>query len=204
MKVTCLSVLLLATSAEAYRNGPRGNQGKRRGLKTGENVLNMNKVAKGMKGMGKKDEKAKKDKGMKEEKAGMTEKASCQSVKIKANYTEIEAGLDETALGETLSFPVYDYYTDEPIGTYTDSTTQIFVGGAYVDCTFAGSFNFDFDASLEYPFVSQVTVSGTCLGASNSITGGTGQYSCASGSEIFLDPDADYFASDLVICNTCA
>jgi hypothetical protein len=197
MKVTCLSVLLLATSAAAYRNNRR--KGERRGLKVGgENVLNMNKVAKGMKGIGKKDKKPVNDEGMEEE------KAACQSVKIKADYTEIEAGLGETALGETLTFPVYDYYTDEPIGTYTDSTTQIFVGGAYVDCTFAGSFNFDFDASLEYPFVSSVMVSGTCQGASNAITGGTGKYSCASGSEIFIDPDADYFASDLVICNTCA
>jgi hypothetical protein len=194
MKLTCLSVLLLATSVAAFPNGG-GVKGKntRRGLKTVENVLNMNKAAKGVKGMGMKDKKAKKD-----------EKAGCQSVKIKADYSEIEAGIGQTAVGETLSFPVYDYYTDEPIGTYVDQTTEIFVGGAYVDSTFAGNFNFDFDASLQYPFASQVMVSGTFEGASNAITGGTGKYACAAGTEVFIDVDADYFASELVICNTCA
>jgi hypothetical protein len=192
MKFTCLSVLLLATSAAARRNGVKGKQGNNRGLKTGDkDMAGMTKGAKGMKGMGKKDK-------------GMKGKDGCQSVKIKASYSEIEAGFGQTALGETLTFPVYDYYTDEPIGTYTDSTTEIFVGGEFADCTFAGSFNFDFDSSLQYPFVSQVMVSGSCLGASNSITGGTGKYACASGSEIFIDVEADYFASDLVICNTCA
>jgi hypothetical protein len=188
MKITCLSVLLLATSAEAYRNNIKGEiQGNRRGLKTGERDLGMNKVAKSNKG-----------------KKGKKGKKGCQSVKIKANYTEIGAGLSQTAVGETLTFPVYDYYTDEPIGNFTDQTTQIFVGDAIVDCIFTGSFNFDFDESLENSFVSQVMVSGTCQGTSNAITGGTGKYACATGSEIFIDADADYFASDLQICNTCA
>jgi hypothetical protein len=191
MKVTCLSVLLLATSAAAYRNGIKGEQGNNRGLKTGDKDMGMSKGAKGMKGMGMKDK-------------GMQGKADCQSVKIKASYAEVDAGFGQTAVGETLTFPVYDYYTDEPIGTYTDQTTEIFVGGQFADCTFTGSFNFDFDASLEYPFVSQVMVSGSCLGDANAITGGTGKYACASGSEIFLDGGADYFASDLMICNTCA
>jgi hypothetical protein len=265
MKVTCLSILLLATSAVAYRNGvnpnghgrrTRGVQGNNRALKTGNKNMVMIKAVKGMKdkdakdakavkdmkGMGMKDKDAKHAKGVKDMKGmgmkdkdakdakgvkgmkgmgmkdkdakgvkdmkgmGMKDKDAkgCQSLKIKAPYSEVEAGFGQTAVGETLTFPVYDYYTNEPIGTYTDATTDILVGGEFVDCTFAGSFNFDFDASLEFPFVSQVVVAGTCLGASNSIAGGTGKYACASGSEIFIDGGEDYFASNLSICNTCA
>jgi hypothetical protein len=198
MKVTCLLILLLATSAVAYRNGlnpdghgrrTRGEQGNNRALKTGPKDLGMSKVVKGMTGMGMKD------KGVKN---------SCQSLKIKALYSEIDAGSGQTALGETLTFPVYDYYTNEPIGTYTDQTTDILLGGQFADCVSTGSFNFDFDASLEYPFVSQVMIAGTCFGFSNSITGGTGRYACASGSENFIDGGEDYFASDLSICRTCA
>jgi hypothetical protein len=90
------------------------------------------------------------------------------------------------------------------IGTFTDQSTDIFVGGVYTDCTYSGSFNFDFDESLEFPFVSQLMVAGSCSGNSNSITGGTGKYACASGSEIFIDGEEGIFASELVICNTCA
>jgi hypothetical protein len=191
MKGTCLSILLLATSATAYKNGvkQKGNgvkgekQGNNRGLKKGARGLGMSKLAQGMK--------SKKGKG-------------CQSVKFKGIYSEIYAGISQTAVGETLTFPVYDYDTDEPIGTYTDQTTQISVEGEDVDCTFSGSFNFDFDDSLVNPFASQLMVSGTCQGAYNAITGGTGKYACASGTEIFIDVEADYFASELVICNTCA
>jgi hypothetical protein len=210
MKVTCLAVLLLATSASAYPNRPTGKQENNRGLKTGDKDMGMSKAVKGMKGMGM-SKAAKGMKGMGMSKAakgmkdkGMKGKAGCQSIKIKAPYAEIEAGIGQTALGETATFPVYDFDTGEPIGTYTDSTTEAFVGGQFADCTFAGSFNFDFDASLEFPFVSQVMVSGSCLGATNSIVGGTGKYACASGSEIYIDGGADYFASDLMICNTCA
>jgi hypothetical protein len=163
MKATCLSVLLLATSAVAYKNGvkPEDRRRRTRGLKTGAKDMGMSKgMSKG----------AKTKKGMK----GKDSKG-CQSLKIKAFYTEIEAGFGQTAVGETLTFPVYDYYTDEPIGTYTDQTTDIFVGGVFADCISTGSFNFDFDSSLEYPFTSQVMIAGTCMGASNTITGGTGQ-----------------------------
>jgi hypothetical protein len=192
MKVTCLSVLLLATSAVARRNGVKTDARRRtRGLKTGDKDMGMSKGmskgSKGMKGMGMKDKDAN----------------GCQSLKIYGFYSEAEAGFGQTAVGETITFPIYDYYTDEPIGTYVDSSTDAFVGGEFVDCTFAGSFNFGFDSSLDFPFTSQVLVAGTCLGDSNAITGGTGKYSCAAGSETFLEDTEDVFTSDLKICNTC-
>jgi hypothetical protein len=196
MKLTCLSILLLATSAVAYPNGTKENRRRRtRGVPGDNRALKSGggSTSKGMMG-------------------GMASKGSkgllkgCQSLKIKsAPFDEVVAGISETAVGSTLVFTVYDYYTDEPLGTYTDQTTDIFVGGDFADCTFTGSFNFDFDENLEFPFVSQVMVAGTCFGASNAITGGTGQYACASGYESFFEGgEEDFFTSDLIICNTCA
>jgi hypothetical protein len=200
MKLTCLSVLLLATSAVAFRNGmPESNNGQRRtrGVQGDNRALKSGSTppSKGMGMMGSKGSKsAKASKGMK----------GCESYKIKAPFDEVVAGIGETAVGETLIFTVYDFDTDEAIGTYTDQTTNIFIGGEFVDCTFTGSFNFDFDETLDFPFVSQIMVAGTCLGASNAITGGTGSAACASGFETFIDGGEDFFASELTICNTCA
>jgi hypothetical protein len=191
MKLTSLStVLFLATSAVAYPNGvrPDGHNRRTQGV-PGENRALKGGKTKGSKGMG--------GVGMKDKGAN-----GCQSLKIKVPYDEVEP--TETAVGETLAFPVYDFYTDEQIGTYTGHNTNIFVGDEIADCTFTASFNFDFDASLEFPFVSQVMIAGTCSGATNSITGGTGKYACASGSEFFIDTGEFAFGSDLFICNTCA
>ncbi len=76
-------------------------------------------------------------------------------------------------------------------------------GVVFADCTNTASYNLDFDDSLEYPFVSQIMVSGTCFGTSNAITGGTGKYACAAGVVNFID-GLDFFAEELTICNTCA
>jgi hypothetical protein len=197
MKVTCLSILLLATSAVAYRNGFQADDRRRRTRGVPGNNNRALKGAKGSKGKGMMG-------GM-----GMTDKGSkgtkgCQSIKIKAPFDEIEPGFGETAVGETLIFLVLDFDTDEAIGTLTETTTDIFLGGEFVDCTLTGSFNFDFDENLDLPFVSQVLIAGTCLGASNAITGGTGQYACASGFETFIDGGEGFIASELTICNTCA
>jgi hypothetical protein len=193
MKVTCLSILLLATSAAAFSNGvvkddrrrrTRGVPDNNRALATGE------KPEKGSKGM--------KGKAMK----GMGKKG-CQTLKLKSPFSEVSAGSSQTAVGDTLTFPVYDFYTDEPVGTFTKSSTDIFVGGEFADCTNTASYNLGFDDSLEYPFVSQIMVSGTCFGTSNAITGGTGKYACAAGYGALID-GLDFFASELTICNTCA
>jgi hypothetical protein len=203
MKLTCLSVLLLATSASAFLEGgvDRDDRRRTRGLKSGGG--SMSKGSKGGMGMGGMSSKGSKGaKGAKGMPKGPPK--GCRTLKIKAPFDEVIAGISETAVGSTLVFTVYDYDTNEVLGTYTDQTTDIFVGGEFEDCTFTGSFNFDFDENLEFPFVSQAMTAGSCFGASNAITGGTGALACASGTETFLEGGEDFFASMLTICNTCA
>jgi hypothetical protein len=125
----------------------------------------------------------------------------CQSLKLKSKFSKIV--VEDNAVGTTVFFPVYDYYTDEEIGTSTGSTTAVFFGGELVDCVGIATFNLGYDASLEFPFEDQIMLSGTCFGSNNAITGGTGEYACASGYEEIFDSGEDLFAVVLTICNTC-
>jgi len=128
----------------------------------------------------------------------------CIIKKTKSLFAEIEAGFSETASGSTLIFPIYDYETSDLIGSYVDQNTNVFFDGFQEDCVFTGSYNFDFDDSLDFPFASQLSIAATCLGTTNSITGGTGSYACATGYETFIEGDDEFFVSELTICNTCA
>jgi hypothetical protein len=185
MKLSCLSILLLATSTLAYKNGIQSSDRHRR-TKGVKDDMPKGKGGKGTKG----------EKGMK----------GCQTVAIKATSNVVEYVITETATGTTAIFPIYDYYTSEPIGTYTGSATDIFVGGGHAGCAVSGTYNFDFDESLEFPFASQIVSTGSCRGDSNAITGGTGKYACASGYETFLENGGGdgFSASELTICGVCA
>jgi hypothetical protein len=188
MKAICLSILLLATSAAvADIDGvkPGGQRRRTHGVPGNNRALYADKL-KGAKGM--KDKKVPK---------------GCQSLKIKALFAEFVFG--DNAIGETLFFPVYDYNTDESIGTFTSTLTEIFAEGEVVDCVISRSYNLGFDESLEFPFEDQITIAASCDGTANAITGGTGEYACASGYGVPLDTeDDDSFAAVLTICNTCA
>jgi hypothetical protein len=191
MKVICLSILLLlATSAVAFIDGVKpGDQRRRTRGVPGNNRALLERTLKGGKGMG----------GM-----GMNSKKGakgCQTLKIKAPYSEII--FEANAVGETIFFPVYDFYTDEVLGTFTSSETNIFSGNEFLDCVISSAYNLGFDESLEFPFEDQIMMAATCDGAANAITGGTGQYACAAGSEMFVDGGEDIFAGVLTICNTC-
>jgi hypothetical protein len=199
MKVICLSILLLlTTSAVAYiidgiepgdhhRRTRRGVPGNNRALGEAFYAATM-KGGKGMGGMGMKDKKGAK---------------GCQTLKMKSLDSEVVA--EANAVGGTLFFPLYDYYTNEPIGTYTSAQTEIFSPfGLFVDCVISASYNFGFDESLEFPFEDQIMIAATCKGPSNAITGGTGQYACASGYDTITDiEEADLFVTVLTVCNTC-
>jgi hypothetical protein len=195
MKVICLSILLLVTSAMAYIDGVKPgdhHRRTRRGVSGNNRALRYDGTEKGGKGMGMGGMGMKDKKGVK----------GCQSLKIKTFVSEVE--IVDNAIGETIFFPAYDYYTDEVIGTYTNSNTNVFDGGEIIDCVVSGSYNLGLDESLEFPFEDQIMTAGSCSTTLDAITGGTGQYACASGYEEILDSgDNDIFATELTICNTC-
>jgi hypothetical protein len=191
MKVICLSILLLlATSAVAFIDGVKpGDQRRRTRGVPGNNRALLERTLKGGKGKGM---------GMNDKKGAK----GCQTLKIKAPYSEVV--VEDNAIGRTVFFPAYDYYTGEPIGTFTSAQTGIFVGlfGAPRECVISGSYNLGVDESLEFPFEDQIMVAATCRGATNAITGGTGEYACASGYEELVFGEED-FVTDFTICNTC-
>jgi hypothetical protein len=192
MKVICLSILLLlATSAVAFKDGVKpGDQRRRTRGVPGNNRTPLEHTLKGGKGMG-----------------GMTMKdkkgaKGCKSLKIKTPLSEVE--VEKNAVGDTVFFPVYDYYTDEVIGTFTNSATFINAGGEFVDCVISGAYNLGLDASLEFPFEDQIMIAATCKGTINAISGGTGEYACASGYELGdISSEEDFYTAVITICNTC-
>jgi hypothetical protein len=193
MQAICLSILLVATSALTYIDGdkPGDHHRRTRGV-PGNNRALLERSLKGGKGMG--------GMGMKDKKGSK----SCQLLTIKSPLSGVEVE-ENDAVGFTLFAPVYDYYTDDPIGTYTSSVTYIFAGGVAVNTVIYGSYNLGFDESLEFPFQDQIMFAATSSSfESNAITGGTGEYACASGYELDIDLEQDvYFATVLTICNTC-
>jgi hypothetical protein len=187
MKVICLSMLLLATSAVAYIDGvkPGDDHRRTRGVPGNNRALDRMRSLKGGKGMG-----------------GMGTKG-CKTLKIKSLDSEII--IEENAVGVTVFYPIYEYYSDEPIGTATTTFTDVFTGpGTQFDCVISTSYNLGFNEDLEFPFEDQIMAAGTCQG-SNAIIGGTGQYACASGYYTVVDIEEDnLFVTDFTICNTCA
>jgi hypothetical protein len=131
-------------------------------------------------------------------------KSGCLELPFKVLISDIDEGVSSTAVGDTFFYPVLDYETLEPVGYYADASTSIISGGETVDCTFSGAYSFDYDESLENPFVSQIMTQGSCLGNRNSITGGTGAYACASGSAELVGDDEEYLSFKLEVCNICA
>jgi hypothetical protein len=94
------------------------------------------------------------------------------------------------ALISEILYPIYDYETQKKFGHYADASTHLEV----TDCKFNGSFNFDYDETLKFSFASQIRMQGN----SNSSTGGTGAYECASGTA------GEYFTSMFSVCDVCA
>jgi hypothetical protein len=211
MKFACsVSILLLlANSALAFTHHGSTNPDDPRQRRTrGVNEpRGLNYDGQQPKGMMKASTKAAKSaKAPKDDKAPKVPKVpkGCVIKRFKALYSDIDAGIVDNAVGSTIIYPLYDYETGEPIGTYENSSVTVRLEDVVKDCVFSGAFNLGFDESEDFPFTSQIMVSGTCLGTFNSITGGTGEYACASGTELFIDSgDEDIFATQLTICNTC-
>lgn len=94
--------------------------------------------------------------------------------------------------------PFFDPETLEQIGTYSDFAVDI---PDSEECIATGAFSFGTPgADGKYP--SQVEISFTCGSQQNAVTGGTGEYGCASGFEefAFQDETAGLLGTELNIC----
>lgn len=83
----------------------------------------------------------------------------------------------------TLWFPVYDAHTLKIVGTYSDASTLTHEDN---ECVTNGLFSFDYDDGLQ-KFHSSITVASSCATEKSAITGGTGQFACATGYQSFYD-----------------
>jgi hypothetical protein len=123
----------------------------------------------------------------------------CQTASYKFFYDEVNAGRSQSAIGDTLEYPLYDVDTEEYAGYYQDAS--IFAPKDFSNCVFYAVYNFDMDDKLFYK--SQVVTMGSCSGSNNSIVGGTGRYGCATGYDSFRETDSDKFGIvDLKLCTT--
>lgn len=94
--------------------------------------------------------------------------------------------------------PFFDPVTLEQLGTYSDFTVDV---PDSEECIGTGAFSFG-TPGADGTYSSQVEISYTCSGQQNAVTGGTGEYGCASGYEklSFLDENAGLLESELTIC----
>jgi hypothetical protein len=108
-----------------------------------------------------------------------------------ANYSNaVGFGLDQV--------PIFDPETLAQIGVYSDFAVDIPDSD---DCIASGAFSFGTQgADGKYP--SQIEISFTCRSQQNAITGGSGEYGCASGYEtlVFQDETAGLLGTELTVC----
>ena len=115
----------------------------------------------------------------------------CRFVPIFMYKQDLHAGFEHETYGNggsLDSIPFYNVETGEHLGYYSDSAAYLASG----DCVGNGEFTF-IDQS-------QISIQFTCFGTFNSITGGTGQFGCASGYEEYSYQDGVVFATSLHIC----
>jgi hypothetical protein len=125
--------------------------------------------------------------------------ASCTVVPVLFYNEDLLAGEYTNAIGFGLNqVPFYDPETLVQLGNYSDFAVDI---PDSEECIASGAFSFGTpDASGKYP--TQVEISFTCGSSENAITGGSGDYGCASGFErfAFQDETAGLLGTELNIC----
>lgn len=126
----------------------------------------------------------------------------CVSYDILASKEDIESSELNNTVGATFSFPIYfRNNTETPIGSFVDATTDL--GDDLDRCVFNGAFNFG-ELNDQGFYNNQLTLTGTCTGESNIITGGSGDFACASGYEYFTDDGPPgYLAFTAFYCSGC-
>lgn len=102
-----------------------------------------------------------------------------------ANFTSYENGASFD------SVPYYNSETGDQLGFYTDEATTL-----EDDCVGTGVFSFGPAVSYE----DQISITFTCNGAYNAITGGNGRFGCASGFEVFGADEEDRVTSTIYLC----
>jgi len=128
----------------------------------------------------------------------------CVQYDLVAKVDEIQAGERNTTVGTTWHFPVY--LAEDPenaIGLFSDATTE-YVGTTPKECIFTGSFVFGVEPNADGYWEDQITVTGTCQGKENTITGGSGAFQCAKGYEYFTEASTDtVLAFTAFYCSGC-
>lgn len=124
----------------------------------------------------------------------------CKEWNVRANITEVIAS--EGADGNTHSFPIY--FAEQmglgAVGYFQDAATP--TSDEDESCVFNAAFNF-LPPNENGQYDNQVAISGLCEGNSNVITGGTGDFACASGYEYFTGDDGEWLDFTVYYCSGC-
>jgi len=117
---------------------------------------------------------------------------TCQVIPITFYLDDLRAGYNSTRVGTSFdTVPFYDSNNGEQLGFYSDESTLLNSG----DCVGSGAFSFGSD-----PYTSQINFQFTCNGEFNTVTGGSGDYGCASGYEAPVSQDDLIIQSQLTLC----
>jgi len=94
--------------------------------------------------------------------------------------------------------PFYDEHGNQ-LGTYSDFATV--TGKDSEECVGRGAYSFDFDEHIGF-YLSTINMAYTCSSDYNTITGGSGDYGCASGYEYFDTRDDSGYVdkAQLTVC----
>jgi hypothetical protein len=120
---------------------------------------------------------------------------ACQKIPFFFYIEELNNGFAATGNQDSFdNVPFYSTTSGEPLGFYSDSATSL----ANEECVGSGTFSFGLAAPL---FQSQINIQFTCKGEFNSITGGNGDFGCASGYEYNTFQDENVIEYEFNICS---
>lgn len=124
---------------------------------------------------------------------GSGSSSGCEQIPIFMMLSDLHASYQSNAVGGGFdNVPFYSGNTGKLLGYYSDGARLLASG----DCVGNGAFSFGFQK--DYP--SQISMQFTCNGEYNSISGGNGEYGCATGYEVYSYEDNQVLASVLNIC----
>lgn len=103
-----------------------------------------------------------------------------------------------------VNFPLYaDEDAEELIG-YAQSTIHFTPGGGFLPASCTGRSIYGFNPDQDGIFQHGFSIVGNCFSESSIVTGGYGQYSCASGIESSTAVNAELDLIKLTVCYACS